>query len=485
MCRHILLFSFFITIGFNAHSQIDAVVSTAAFTTPAESPYLEVYTFVNGKSLKNDFTEDSLLQSAVDVLLLIKKEEKIVRFDKYRLNSPAGERPLNFIDLKRFSLENGAYLLEMEFVDSKDTSNYLTVQKNIKIDFHTDKVIVSDIELLSSTNKLEEGAESIFAKDGVEMVPLVHDYYNRKIGTLQFYCELYNTDKHIGEDYILSYSLKKIANKTEQLVAIVHKRKSPEAITPVLLVLDIREVPSGQYKLLVEVKDRNEGLIASRETSFYRSNPYLDQELKYKDTDITHEFVADLTPLQLEYSLRAIGPIVSGPDQEMINYMVKDKNENAQRMFLFAYWAKEDAIQPQIAYQQYMAVAKAVDKQFRSGFRYGFETDRGRVFLKYGRPNDIVQRETEQSAPPYEIWSYNHLPETKQNNVKFIFYNPSLAGDDYVLLHSDARGEYNNPNWERQLYGEAPTQIQGSNYFDGTGVQDNMNRNAARLYDDF
>ena len=38
-------------------------------------------------------------------------------------------------------------------------------------------------------------------------------------------------------------------------------------------------------------------------------------------------------------------------------------------------------------------VVKAVDKTFFSGFGHGFETDRGRVFLKYGKPNFINSTE--------------------------------------------------------------------------------------------
>ena len=96
-----------------------------------------------------------------------------------------------------------------------------------------------------------------------------------------------------------------------------------------------------------------------------------------------------------------------------------------------------------------------------------------------------MQVEEDPSAPPYEIWSYNEFPQTLQNNVKFIFYNPSLAPGDFVLLHSTARGELNNPNWERDLYKNAPNQQDSGNFIDGTGVQDNFNRNAGRFFRDY
>jgi hypothetical protein len=85
---------------------------------------------------------------------------------------------------------------------------------------------------------------------------------------------------------------------------------------------------------------------------------------------------------------------------------------------------------------------------------YGFETDRGNIFMKYGAPNDVVSVEDEPSAPPYEIWIYYSFPVTAQFDVKFLFYSPELA-NSYNLLHSTCENEINNPAWEQILYKSA------------------------------
>lgn len=131
-----------------------------------------------------------------------------------------------------------------------------------------------------------------------------------------------------------------------------------------------------------------------------------------------------------------------------------------------------------------MEVAKAVDKMYDGGFGYGFESDRGFIYMKYGRPDDMVMVDNDPSAPPYEIWIYNDFPKTKQTNVKFLFYEPNL-GTDYELLHSNARGEINNPQWQIELYKNAPNEIQGSNYIDATQMQGNFNRRASQYFNDF
>jgi len=110
-----------------------------------------------------------------------------------------------------------------------------------------------------------------------------------------------------------------------------------------------------------------------------------------------------------------------------------------------------------------MKVAKVVDFEYNSGFGYGFETDRGHVYLKYGKPDEVIFEENEPSAPPYEIWFYTTFPATHQANVRFLFYNPTLAHNAFTLLHSTANGEVNNDLWEVQLYKDATLEIPGVN----------------------
>src|SRR5690606_17534227 len=147
-------------------------------------------------------------------------------------------------------------------------------------------------------------------------------------------------------------------------------------------------------------------------------------------------------------------------------------------------WNRVAPHDPPGTYEKYMNVVRAVDRQFYSGFRRGFETDRGYIFLKYGKPDDLVTVEDEVDAPPYEIWTYYSLPNSRQSNVKFLFYNPDLTQNGFVLLHSTARGERQNPRWESVLYGSTAGQGSGNTLIDGGGIPDGINRNARRLFND-
>jgi GWxTD domain-containing protein len=344
--------------------------------------------------------------------------------------------------------------------------------------------------LLASCKPVEAGSDNPMVKSGFCFEPLASGFYDKYASQLVFYNEIYNTDQAIGEDYLVSYFIDNAdtKQKTEALF-IGHKRKPAEAITPFLAQVDISQLPSGNYNFIIEIRNRNRELQKSKSVFFQRSNPYLNASKEEIATTsgvvLEEEFVGKLNKEELEYGLRAIAMQVDKNDGDHLNQLVKEKNINAMRLYLFSFWAQENPTNPGAEYEAYMNVARKIDEKFESGFGHGFETDRGYVFMKYGAPNDVVTVETEPSAPPYEIWFYNQFPQTNQNNVKFLFYNPSLSTNGFVLLHSTARGEVNNPRWEVELYRNAPSETDGNQFIDNTRMKDNIGRQARRLFDSF
>jgi len=484
--KNLTVLLFFLGLSYSLPA-LDASVSYATFKSPTQS-YIEVYLHIAGKSVTFKPAADSAFQAGVEIVLLFKQGEEIVKFDKYILHSPLSGRPIDFIDLKRYGLEDGKYELVASIKDIHQPENAKEFKTEIEFNYQGEALQQSGLVLLASFQRSDD-ASNMFVKSGIQMEPLPYNFYSRHASSLIFYNEIYNADKALGEDFMVSYSIEKMDNGESKVAMIGHKRQQPQPIVPLLIQMDISKVPSGNYNLIVEVRNRAKELMSRKRIFFQRSNPFLDQELETlqlaANVNIEEEFVSQLTPEDLEYSLRALTPRLPQGDVELVNSIVRNDSLNAQRLYLFSFWARESPTNPGFAYQKYMEVARAIDKQFDSGFRHGFETDRGYIYLKYGQPDDIENRDQEPSAPPYEIWTYYEFPRTNQNNVKFIFYNPSLAPDDYQLLHSTAFGELNNPQWQRELYRDVPNEIQGSDYFGGSEVQDNFNRNASRVFRDY
>ena len=86
---------------------------------------------------------------------------------------------------------------------------------------------------------------------------------------------------------------------------------------------------------------------------------------------------------------------------------------------------------------------------FGTNFQMGHETDRGRIFLKYGYPSQIYEVPSSPSEYPYEIWQYDRIQSFTIR--RFIFYNNTNVTNDYRLLHSNMLGEIQNRRWRLEI----------------------------------
>lgn len=472
-----------------AQTPIDASISFATFQDQGKG-YVEVYLHVLGPSVGLSPLEAGKGQAKLDVVILFTQGDNVVKFDKYRLSGPVTDVSIDFVDMKRYLLDNGEYQLEVSVEDMVNPGSAKKYRSSLKMDYQPDVLNISDIELLATVKNAGLGSEgNPLVKGSHIFEPMPTNYYSKNEELILFYFEIYNTDKAIGGDYLQTLFIDNADTKDrEEKLSIANKRKQPSPVEATIQRVDIKELPTGNYNLVVEIRNKNRELLAKRIMPFQRSNPYLNltkETISTGELSLNDEFVGKLSVDELIYSLKAILMQVDKADGEHVKMITSQRNENAMRLYLFSYWVKENHNNPEAQYNAYMKVARQVDVSFANGFGRGFETDRGYIFLKYGAPNNTVFEENDPSAPPYEIWFYNQFPKTGQNNVKFLFYNPSLVTNGHILLHSTARGENNNPRWEVELYKEAPNEIQGGDYIEGANMQSNTGRHARQLFDSF
>ena len=143
-----------------------------------------------------------------------------------------------------------------------------------------------------------------------------------------------------------------------------------------------------------------------------------------------------------------------------------------KKKFLYNFWVERDPNDPYKKWLQYLERVKEVNKSFGTPSRAGYKTDRGRVYLQYGQPYDIVSSVNEPGAYPYEIWYYTTLPD-RQTNIGFAFYEPSMVSNDYILMHSNARGELHDERWKVKLYENVASPSEMLD-FDNTEVEDKI-----------
>ncbi|MFM8487756.1 MAG: hypothetical protein ACKOCH_15610, partial [Bacteroidota bacterium] len=105
-----------------AHA-LDAGVSYAVFKTPDGRPYLEVNLEIAAGSIMYRHIDSTQLEAAAEVLILVRKGEEIVNYEKYILNSPRVTFPESLLDVKRLVLPPGQYMLDVVVTDVNDATN--------------------------------------------------------------------------------------------------------------------------------------------------------------------------------------------------------------------------------------------------------------------------------------------------------------------------------------------------------------------------
>ena len=130
-----------------------------------------------------------------------------------------------------------------------------------------------------------------------------------------------------------------------------------------------------------------------------------------------------------------------------INENLADADLITTQRFFLNFWITRDALNPEAAWTYYLGQVAKVNKLYSTPVLLGYDTDRGRVYLKYGPPNIISESYNEPSAYPYEIWQYYSLANN-QRNKKFVFYTEDIVTNNFQLVHSDAIGEISNYRWQ-------------------------------------
>jgi hypothetical protein len=107
------------------------------------------------------------------------------------------------------------------------------------------------------------------------------------------------------------------------------------------------------------------------------------------------------------------------------------------------------------AMREYYGLMSQANTQFREGGAGdvpGWRTDRGRIYIKYGAPDEVLRR-PQSPTVPYEAWKY-----TRGRARVFVFIDETGLGH-YVLIFTNERREPSRLDWERLLGPDAVADI--------------------------
>jgi GWxTD domain-containing protein len=452
MKKSFLLIILLFSMAFQSEAKnLWAFLTYSSFNSP-EGPYIETYLSIAGNSVQFVKNEHGKFQATVNILMTFKQGSDIKAFSKYELPSPelddTTKVDIFFIDQQRILIPNGTYDFEIQITDKNKSAQATPFVQTVTIDFPPDKPSVSGIELVKSYKKTD--TVSRINKSGYDLVPMVYTFFPESQATLVFYCELYHLDLVIPKDqkFLISYFLETFENNLRLNDFAKIKRETPKAVNVLLSEIDIANLASGNYNLVVEARNQKNELLASNRIFIQRVNP--NAQLTFTDllaANVQNTFVEKITNADtLKEYIRSTYPISSGIEKAFIRGTMKSADLKTLQEYFYSYWQRRDEKNPQQAWLLYKLEVDKAQANFGNKIKKGYQTDRGRVFLEYGPPNARNVNYNEPSSYPYEIWQYYTLKNT-QRNKKFVFYSEDMVTSDFTLLHSDAIGEVNEPRW--------------------------------------
>lgn len=444
------------------------------YNIPNEKPYVEINLKVDGTSLAYTFNaEDSSYQAKLQITYLIEKDSSIIAFEKFQLNSPLfkkGDIKEDLLDIKRLSVPKGSYKLTLLTKDLNNGYSTESTHDLRPISFNQNAIELSNIQIADSILVAKENDDP-FVKNGLEIFPNLNHFYGALNQNLAFYFEVYtNKELNLTDSlFLVEYSI--VKKGEDKVIANIKSFKKIDAspITPIAQSFKIDNLPSGEYDVLVNVKNRKNEILAEERTSFQRSNPTL---INYSSVDAEGTFVDSITDKTLLANyIRSLYPISSDAEKQFAENQLKYSDINFMRQYFLNFWMSRNAQYPEEEWLRYKEEVLKVDEMFGYGSIPGYQTERGRVYLQYGPPDAKQNVPYEYNTYPYSIWLYNQIDG--QSNRKFLFYSPSMEMSGYQVLHSNVRGEVYNPNWEYMLISKTNSGIDNTReVLDGQIIND-------------
>jgi GWxTD domain-containing protein len=227
--------------------------------------------------------------------------------------------------------------------------------------------------------------------------------------------------------------------------------------------LDLDGLPEGAYTLQVTVNlggTRTQraaelemaGLEATLASQQQQSAPVTNAS----GAETDEAYFAGMSEAQLDTAAAPLILLVSRP-RDLRTY--ESLSLDAKRRFLAEFWKGRDQTPATARNEErerfYGAIAYA-NEAYRVGRgrqELGWQTDRGRIYAKYGAPDDRLRRVQAGGAPPYEVWRY-----TRGRSRWFIFADRTGIGG-YNLIHTNDLQENGIPSWQEVLTPDAVRDI--------------------------
>lgn len=264
-----------------------------------------------------------------------------------------------------------------------------------------------------------------FVKGERTVIPHPTRRYGLLNPTLYLYYELYGLSEAAGE-LTVTYSLVDSDRATVKTYPEM-KIAKPGASASVLHGLDVSRIRSGIYSLVVNILDSSGERVTSARSFEVIQIDYVGLQ-------------PVLTQEEAEIARQQIQHIATSAE----NRLYADLTLQGKAQFLIRFWRDRDPTPESLENEYLQAIQNRyhyANEQFGWGETQGWKSDRGRVLIQNGMPDEIQHHANEAASVPYEIWIYR-----MDRTYQFVFADLHANGN-LALLHSDKEDEVHNVHW--------------------------------------
>ncbi len=437
----------------DAESRFRVGIDVARFRGDSTKVYVEVYYSFDVSKLKF-IKSDTLFQTEAVINVYFKRSsnDSVVARQMWKIPFSAGDTlvlntPRSYVDVLGFFLQPDIYRMYVVGGGSNDWSKRDSFSVPIDLQPIVNKQIsLSDVELCTSIISVGQDSTGRFIKNTYEVKPNPSRIYGAEQPVVFYYLEEYNLLKNRSPNY---YTKLTVANSFGKEVITRERTKNRANESNVEVgTVQINTLRTGAYTFNFKITDSVDNSSSLASKKFFVYNPQLPMDSLTSGTEgsvLASEYSA-MNEAELDLQFAQVRYIATRAEIAQYNNV---KGIDAKRKVLYDFWNRRenDAMDPsKIQKSEYFKRVDYANDHFRNGFKDGWKTDRGRVFIMYGPPDEVERHASEVDTKPYEIWTYNSI----QGGVEFVF-GDRTGLSDYLLLHSTHRDEMHDENWMNQL----------------------------------
>lgn len=438
-----------------ADGSIQPNIDLAVFRDAQGNAYMEIYYSIPeaGITYVPDASGQFSCQLVMDLEILHDSQlwaNKLWKIEKSVKDTSQVSTSNQVVDVFRYFVEKpGEYEVAMHVKDMHHLTNIDSARAVLQVsDFETNDVAISDIALASNIQKAPEGAPGKLVKNTYEVTPNPTGIFGEGSSSIYYYYEAYNLETGLDENQYQSVCKVVDAQGVEREgLGITYRPKKRIYDSSIEIgKLNIKNLPSGKYRLVYGIAGTDKTMLASKEKIFYVYNPNVQVADAFGNGH--YGPLATMTEEELDEEFERLIHLNTKEDRDFYKNLT---NADGKREFIYSIWARpnDENLPPLLFREQYLGRARYADDQFKSVYSPGWRSDRGRVFVLYGVPSNVERFPSTETTVPYQVWTYDKLKG--QGAVQFVFADPT-GFSKYELLHSDLRGERRNDSWKMDIY---------------------------------